>query len=90
VIHALAIATALLAPDCQRLCLGKCWWDWQLNYCYDTRVVRLGEWDPLPWGYEPPREGEFPAWVLPYPKQWGEYPMEKQMSSYDNDAWAVP
>ncbi len=77
-IRALAIAAALVTPDCQRLCLGTCWWDWQVNYCQDTRVVRLGTWDPLPWGYEPPSERDFPAWPLQYPKEWGEYMTEHE------------
>lgn len=77
-IHAIALAAALLAPDCQRLCLGKCWWDWQLMYCRDTRVVRLGTWDPIPTDYEPPGEKDFPGWVIQYPKEWGSYPMEQQ------------
>lgn len=42
------------APDCKRFCLGKCWWDADAGYCQDTRVQRLGTWDPIPW--EPERE----------------------------------
>lgn len=77
-IRAIAIAAYLLAPDCQRLCLGTCWFDWQLGYCQDTRVVRLGEWDVVPWGYVPPAENEFPAWPLAYPRPWGSFPLEQE------------
>lgn len=76
-IHALVLAASLLAPDCQRLCLGRCHYDWVRGYCADTRVARLGEWDVVPWGYDPPRERDFPAWVCPYPFAWGEYPTER-------------
>lgn len=72
------MAAALLAPDCQRLCLGTCHYDWSLGYCWDSRVARLGAWDPLPWGYIPPAESSYPAWVLPYPMEWGSYPLERE------------
>ena len=81
-IRALLAAATLLAPDCQPLCLGVCYWDWAQGYCQDSRVVRLGEWDPLPWGYEPPHEREFPAWDIPYPSAWGYYPLEKHPEIY--------
>ena len=76
-IKAILLAVAFLSPDCQRLCLGKCWYDWRLFRCHDTRVAFLGTWDPIPTDYEPPKEQSFPAWVLPYPKAWGEYTTEK-------------
>lgn len=76
-IRALLAAATLVTPDCQPLCLGVCHYDWRLGYCYDTRVARLGIWDVVPWGYIPPEERDFPGWVVPYPKQYGEYPMEQ-------------
>ena len=76
-IRGLALAVALLTPDCQPLCLGVCWYDWAKGYCMDTRVARLGTWDVVPWYYSPPQEREYPAWVLPYPSAWGEYPTER-------------
>lgn len=76
-IRALLLATQLLAPDCQRLCLGVCYWDWVADYCHDSRVARLGPWDVVPWGYVPPAEHTFPAWPIPYPSPWGCYPMER-------------
>lgn len=74
--RALLLAAHLLAPDCQWLCLGKCYYDWVRAYCVDSRVARLGEWDVVPWGYEPPRESSFPAWPIPYPLTWGSYSTE--------------
>jgi len=75
--RALLIAAYVLAPDCQRLCLGVCHFDWMNNRCADTRVAYLGTWDPIPLDYTPPNESSFPAWSVQYPKQWGEYPAEK-------------
>ncbi len=90
-IRALALAAAILAPDCQRLCLGVCYWDWQNWYCRDSRVARLGEWDVVPWGYEPPKEHDFPGWVVPYPKAFGEYPMEQAATQvHETDLGWVP
>lgn len=79
-IRAFALAMTMLSPDCQRLCLGVCRWDWAVMRCEDSRVKYLGTWDPLPLDYTPPRENDFPAWVIPYPRDWGEYPLEKQMT----------
>lgn len=77
-IRALLLAAAALAPDCSRLCLGVCYYDWVAGYCQDSRVVRLGTWDVVPWGYEPPTERSYPAWIVPYPRAWGEYPTESE------------
>lgn len=77
-IRAVTLAAALLAPDCQRLCLGTCYFSWTKLYCEDSRVARLGCWDVVPWGYEPADERDFPAWPIPYPRAWGEYPMEHE------------
>lgn len=79
-IRMLLVAAYLIAPDCQRLCLGVCYYDWSVGYCQDSRVVRLGTWDPIPWGYVPPSERDFIGWAVPYPRQWGEYPLEREHS----------
>ena len=82
-IKALTLAASLLAPDCLWLCLGVCHYDWQAGYCQDTRVVRLGPWDPIPLDYVPPRESDFPAWPLQYPREWGTYVTEQTPLVYE-------
>jgi hypothetical protein len=89
-IRALILAAHLIEPDCQRLCLGVCTYDWQHGYCADTMVARLGEWDVVPWGYVPPKEHDFVGWVVPYPKSYGEYPMEQVSSVHETDLGWVP
>lgn len=87
-ISAILLAAHLLAPDCQRLCLygSTCWYDWTLGRCADSRVVYLGTWDPIPFDYTPPREQDFPGWVVPYPQSWGSYPMERDVL----EGWGIP
>ena len=75
-IRALLIAAHLLEPDCQRLCLGVCHYDWQAGRCDDSRVHYLGTWDVVPTSYVPPKERDFPGWVIPYPAEWGTYSLE--------------
>lgn len=84
-IRALLLATQLLAPvDCQRTCLygSRCFYSWWYLRCEDSRVVHLGEWNPIYWGYKPPREQDFPAWVIPYPRPWGSYPLEQPRENH--------
>lgn len=56
-----------LTYDCQSLCLGKCHWNLELKYCEDTRVKRLGTWDPVPLDYVAPSIYSFSVSNLPQP-----------------------
>lgn len=80
-VRAILIAAALLAPDCQRLCLygSRCFYSWWYMRCEDSRVVVIGPADIVPTDYQPVAEHEYTGlWSIPYPRPWGAYPLEKQ------------
>lgn len=68
-------------PDCKRGCLGKCWWDADAGYCQDTRVERLGTWDPRPAAGEWKKEYSFP-----HSPSWPNYPQETRVSTANERA----
>lgn len=80
-VRAILIAASLLQPDCQRFCLygSTCWYNWTALRCEDSRVVVIGENNIVPTDYKPTAESDYEGlWRIPYPKAWGEYPMEKR------------
>jgi hypothetical protein len=71
------LTSPLWTPDCQRLCLGECHYDYNRGRCYDSRVVYIGTWDPVPLDYSPPTIYEFPVSRIPFPVDFGYYPLEQ-------------